>query len=183
MFCPQCGKENATGLDFCASCGAALGADGATNPFDVGSQTANSSGAYNSTASIVPTGPFNAAKICFKKWNKLDGRASLTEYWYWILFTFLTITVPYFLAVGLIREGGSLTAFAGIVSLAVGIWSLICLCPALHLVCRRFHDINLSAWCFLLLFVPLVNLVFCAMLMFIPGTRGPNKYGPQPVKQ
>lgn len=40
---------------------------------------------------------------------------------------------------------------------------------------RRFHDMNLSGWWFILaiLFPPFVTLVLC----FWPGTRGYNRFG------
>ena len=53
MYCPQCGKENLDGANFCESCGAALNAvqtpsaDGAANPFAVGAQTTNASVDYD----------------------------------------------------------------------------------------------------------------------------------------
>lgn len=42
------------------------------------------------------------------------------------------------------------------------------------LTIQRCHDFDTSGWLSLLFLVPLVNLVF----WFIPGTDGPNRYGP-----
>ena len=42
------------------------------------------------------------------------------------------------------------------------------------LTIQRCHDFNTSGWLSLLMMVPLVNLIF----WFIPGSDGPNKYGP-----
>ncbi len=196
MFCPQCGKEILEGAVFCSSCGAALGADqspgadDATNPFAVGAQTSNTSGVYDSTAPDVPTGPFSAFKICFKKYNKLKGRASRTEYWYWLLFTFLTVAIPYGIGVALIlidernHNGGEALPIIGVIlAMAAVVWGLVCLCPGLHMMVRRMHDVNLSGWCFLFLMLPYVNLIFALVLAFVPGTRGPNKFGPQPARR
>lgn len=41
---------------------------------------------------------------------------------------------------------------------------------------RRSHDFNVTGWLSLLIFVPLVNLIF----LLIPGTEGENDYGAQP---
>ena len=38
---------------------------------------------------------------------------------------------------------------------------------------KRSHDFNVSGWLTLLIFVPLVNLIF----LFVPGTDGPNRFG------
>lgn len=44
------------------------------------------------------------------------------------------------------------------------------------LAIRRSHDFNNSGWMSLLIFVPLINLIF----LFIPGTQGENDYGAPP---
>jgi hypothetical protein len=44
----------------------------------------------------------------------------------------------------------------------------------------RLHDIGLSGWWMLLLFVPLVGNVLNLALTFWPGTDGDNDYGAQP---
>jgi len=41
------------------------------------------------------------------------------------------------------------------------------------LAIKRSHDFNVTGWLSLLVFVPLVSLVF----LFIPGTDGPNRFG------
>lgn len=47
---------------------------------------------------------------------------------------------------------------------------------SIMLAIRRSHDFNASGWLSLLIFVPLVNLVF----LFVPGTQGANDYGAPP---
>ena len=46
---------------------------------------------------------------------------------------------------------------------------------------RRLNDINASGWFVLLFLVPIVNLIMGRLLVFLPGTKGPNKFGPRPV--
>ena len=46
---------------------------------------------------------------------------------------------------------------------------------------RRLNDINASGWFVLLFLVPIVNLIMGLLLVFLPGTKGPNKFGPRPV--
>jgi uncharacterized membrane protein YhaH (DUF805 family) len=60
-------------------------------------------------------------------------------------------------------------------------WLLVsvgCLCIYLISVtaAKRLHDLNASAWLFFLVFIPLVPL----FLLVLSGTKGPNKYGPEP---
>lgn len=44
------------------------------------------------------------------------------------------------------------------------------------LTIQRSHDFDSSGWLCLLLLIPLINLLF----WFIPGSTGPNRFGPPP---
>ena len=46
---------------------------------------------------------------------------------------------------------------------------------------KRLHDLDKSGWYYLLVLVPLVNLILGLCLLFVPGTRGSNEYGPDPL--
>jgi uncharacterized membrane protein YhaH (DUF805 family) len=41
---------------------------------------------------------------------------------------------------------------------------------------KRYHDLNSSAWFSPLIYIPLMGL----FLLILSGTKGPNKYGPEP---
>lgn len=43
---------------------------------------------------------------------------------------------------------------------------------------RRLHDLNLSSWWALVLLLPGVSYVLGGGLQFVPGTAGPNRFGP-----
>jgi uncharacterized membrane protein YhaH (DUF805 family) len=45
---------------------------------------------------------------------------------------------------------------------------------------KRWHDLNMSGWMTLTLFIPFVNLLLALFLGLAPGTSGPNKYGRDP---
>ena len=45
---------------------------------------------------------------------------------------------------------------------------------------KRLHDLDMSGWYWLLLFIPFVNLIFGLYLLFRDGTIGSNQYGPDP---
>ncbi|WP_341894490.1 DUF805 domain-containing protein [Ferrovibrio terrae] len=45
---------------------------------------------------------------------------------------------------------------------------------------QRCHDFSRSGWWALLWLIPGIGAIFWIALFFIPGTRGPNKYGPDP---
>lgn len=46
---------------------------------------------------------------------------------------------------------------------------------------KRFHDMDMSGWLSLTVFVPFVGFVMGILLTFIAGTDGANKYG-EPLK-
>jgi len=53
--------------------------------------------------------------------------------------------------------------------------------PHLVPMAQRCRDINWPGWAALLIFVPFLGETFWLALFFIPGTRGPNRYGPDPL--
>jgi uncharacterized membrane protein YhaH (DUF805 family) len=106
-----------------------------------------------------------------KNYAKFEGRATRSEYWWFVLFYWLVILVPGILAV--IFRVDILTALLGLVEI-VGFLGL--LVPMLALAIRRLHDTNRSGAWLLIGLVPLGGIV---LLVFycLEGTPGPNKYG------
>lgn len=45
---------------------------------------------------------------------------------------------------------------------------------------QRCHDIGWPGWLGLIVLIPYLGAAFWLALFFIPGTRGPNRYGPVP---
>lgn len=80
----------------------------------------------------------DAISICLKKYATFTGRASRSEYWYFILFTVLVGLVSAALDSILYRteEYEPINAIA----------SLVILLPTLAVSCRRLHDVNRSGW-------------------------------------
>lgn len=68
------------------------------------------------------------------------------------------------------REGDAaldlVTAIVQIAAVAVGV----------IFAAKRARDFNVTGWLGLLIMIPIVNLFF----FFVPGTDGPNKFGPPP---
>ena len=103
-----------------------------------------------------------SAKTCLSKYIDFNGRASRSEYWWFVLLTF---------ALGLIPVIGWLIRLA-------------LLLPSLSVQVRRLHDMERSAWWLLLLIPPITIIgVFVLLIMSIfPGTPGYNRYGPNPLR-
>jgi len=72
----------------------------------------------------------------------------------------------------------------------VMLWGLFVFIPSMAVTVRRLHDRDMSGWWYggalIASFVPLVNVLalpvflFVFVMMFLPGTPGPNRYGPDP---
>lgn len=52
---------------------------------------------------------------------------------------------------------------------------------SLALAAKRLHDLNWSAWMVLGCFVPIVNIALVFYLWLARGTRGPNRFGDDPL--
>lgn len=102
-----------------------------------------------------------------KKYATFSGRASIAEYWYFFLFNLII-----FLLLGVI-EGLLGIAPETDESVLPGMYQLIILIPTIAVGVRRMHDVNISGWCIV---IPFYNLIMLAT----PGTKGNNKYGPEP---
>lgn len=65
-------------------------------------------------------------------------------------------------------------------SILVLIFALAIFVPALAVQVRRFHDQDKSGWFVLLGLIPLVGGLITLVFMCLEGTRGSNKFGPDP---
>jgi uncharacterized membrane protein YhaH (DUF805 family) len=67
------------------------------------------------------------------------------------------------------------------VGLLSGIFSLLVIIPAILVYIKRWHDRDKSGWWMLILLIPIVGAIwFLVELGFLPGTPGPNRFGPPP---
>lgn len=103
------------------------------------------------------------------------GRASRSEYWFFVL-SYLLLTMAVALVCALL--GGSTLLWIGI-----GIVMLAVFFPSLAAQVRRLHDTNASGWWLLLMFIPYAGGVIMVVWYCIPGTKGENRFGPDPLQQ
>lgn len=107
-----------------------------------------------------------AIKTCFKKYCVFKGRARRSEYWYWILFTFLVSlgisALQGLLAIPVLIKDGSpemMVTISSAISIAFGVAVFL---PTLGVNVRRLHDTGRSGWWVLLLY-----LIEVAAIVFI----------------
>ncbi|HKK31283.1 MAG TPA: DUF805 domain-containing protein [Alphaproteobacteria bacterium] len=114
----------------------------------------------------------------FRRYFEFGGRSSRLDYLMFIVGCFV---VGFFLAMvdvfaGTYDPGSG----AGLLS---SIFQLAVLIPVIAVSVRRLHDFDASGWWYLLMLIPVVNIVLFLVLLFKPGTDGPNRFGPDPRNQ
>lgn len=105
------------------------------------------------------------------------GRARYLAYGMaWSLLIYLVAAIIGVVSTVMIGDSGG----AAIIVAGLAIYVLM-LVPAIAMMVRRLNDLNHSGWFSLLMLVPIANLVLALYILFAPGTKGPNNYGPAPV--
>ena len=97
---------------------------------------------------------------------------------------FLRVLALY--AVGVVVYGLPSLLYPDVIPASVRLAAVVGLVGVFYLVIvqvlLRLHDLNLRAWWFLVLVLPLVSYVLGAGLQFVQGTIGPNRFGPDPKR-
>ncbi len=108
----------------------------------------------------------------------LRGRLNRVRYIVYCLATIAALFVFMILAGLALVPSGQL---GQLLYISISVLLLYCVLPIWFaiLTVRRAHDFNRGGWIALLLFVPVVNLLF----WFIPGTPGANAYGAAPDEE
>jgi|TARA_B000000477_G_scaffold103233_1_gene92651 uncharacterized membrane protein YhaH (DUF805 family) len=120
--------------------------------------------------------PFmSAMKSGFKNSFSLSGRASRSEYWFWVLggmiFQMTMIIGSIVLAIM------EIPVLPGLMILAP-----ILLVPgSITLVVRRLHDVGMSGWFWFVALVPLIGAIYLIYLFVQEGDAGENAYGAVPT--
>ena len=84
---------------------------------------------------------------------------------------------------GTVQLDGS-TAMTGGSMVVMGLGAivyLVVLVMSLMLAVKRVHDRDRSGWFLLLALLPLLNIWVFIEVGFLPGTPGPNRFGPDPL--
>jgi uncharacterized membrane protein YhaH (DUF805 family) len=108
----------------------------------------------------------------FRNYVGFAGRASRSEFWYWMLFSVLVSIAASIIDLGLVS--GNTTVLSSI-------WSLAAFLPSLAVGVRRLHDTDRSGWWWLICFIPLVGIIVLIVFWCLEGTPGPNRFGPDPL--
>jgi uncharacterized membrane protein YhaH (DUF805 family) len=106
-----------------------------------------------------------------KKYTLFTGRARRSEYWYFVLVSFV-ITLVLGIVDAILRKMVGMGPLGMLYGLAV-------LVPSIAVAIRRLHDTDRSGWWLLLALVPLVGLVLIVFLAQ-DSMASTNRYGQNP---
>jgi len=117
-----------------------------------------------------------AVESFFKNYATFTGRSSRSEYWYALLFLAI-------LGFGLGFMEGFLNLFPNTEeSVLATIAQVFVLVPSIAIIARRFHDINMSGWWYLIAFT-IIGLIPVIYWLCKAGDEEDNKYGSNPLKK
>ena len=141
------------------------------------------------------------ALLPIKRYAEFSGRSRRKEYW---MFVLLMVVLGFVAGVieGALGLTGMVGGLYGPLSLLIG---LVLLVPGIAVGVRRLHDTNRSGWWLLIPGIPylltavlfasgnlvlagilsivaLIGAIILLVLFVLEGTKGPNKYGPDPLE-
>ena len=113
---------------------------------------------------------------CLNKCTKTNGRASLSEYWWFYLFCYL-VTIVALILFSLI--GYTISGIDGLL-VSLPICSIICgivnFFLMLAVTIRRLHDTGHSGFWYFIIFVPLIGSIWLLILL-LTSNNEENEYG------
>ncbi|KIM05170.1 MAG: membrane protein [Sulfurovum sp. AS07-7] len=96
---------------------------------------------------------------CFNKYLVFEGRATRSEFWWFVLFVVVVSIV-----------------LSAISKFLYGIFILAIFLPSLAVGARRLHDIDKSGWWQLIQIIPVIGAVILIVFFATDGDKYPNKY-------
>ena len=113
-------------------------------------------------------------KTCFSKFAVFSGRASRSEFWFFVLFGFLGGIITVIIDVMILgypyEENGPINL----------IFSVALTIPSIAVAARRLHDINKSGW-WQLLWITIIGGILLIIWHATEGENKKNKFG-SPIK-
>ncbi len=118
-----------------------------------------------------------------RRYADFSGRSRRREYWSFVLFNLLIGVAVWALLAATYAAGMSetqMTMIMGPVFMLYGLVALVFIIPGIAVTIRRLHDTDRSGWFVLFALIPLVGAIFLLVFYCEKGTRGPNRFGPDP---
>ena len=117
-------------------------------------------------------------KVVTQNYATFEGRARRAEYWYFQLFNLIFVLGLYILGILFIALGWNIIAF--ILMGLLLLLSLGLLLPSISVLVRRLHDTDRSGWWYWISLIPLIGTIVLFVFLATEGTKGTNRFGPDP---
>lgn len=117
----------------------------------------------------------DSVQSVYGKYFQFSGRASRSEYWWFVLFYILANIVTSLLDNALFPPSNPDGP-----TLLNALFALVSIIPSLSVTSRRLHDVDRSGWWQLLGIIPIVGWIIMIYWLAQKGTSGPNRFGEEP---
>ena len=110
----------------------------------------------------------SAIKLQIDNVLNFNGRAGLSAYWWYALALFIVSIVISIVSavIGVL----AITLLFDLVSIVIGL-------SGLSVAVRRLHDSDKTGWLLLLGIIPIIGTIAVIVLLVLPSTPGPNRFG------
>lgn len=120
----------------------------------------------------------DAVRSVLGKYATFEGRASRSEFWYFVLFLVIVNIILNIVDISVL--GTTMHTEQGDIGIISSLFSLAMLLPNLAVAARRLHDVGRTGWWLLLVLTGIGALVL--LFWYVSrGQDGPNDYGPVPA--
>jgi len=120
-----------------------------------------------------------------QRYAQFEGRATRSEYWYFILYYFLlsivtSIIDTFFINPVILHTTTEEASKGGLLGMLLALGLLI---PSIALAIRRLHDIGKSGWWLLIGLIPVIGIIVLIYFYVQDSQMGVNLYGQNPKGQ
>jgi uncharacterized membrane protein YhaH (DUF805 family) len=113
--------------------------------------------------------------VVLKKYAVFSGRASRSEYWWYMLF--------YLIVLAALLGVDAIASLFDVTSMFSSLFWIATLIPTIAVTVRRLHDLNMSGWTAMVMFLPILALLVFPFWFARKGTDGANRFGPDPLEK
>lgn len=129
-----------------------------------------------------------AVRTCLAKYVTFSGRASRSEFWWFMLSVWVALMLAAVIDTALFGQTVSVASdnswswsrHTNFAPLSVVVWLLTVL-PSLAVTIRRLHDTDHRGWWLLIAMIPLIGTIILLVWYASKGTEGPNRFGEDPL--
>lgn len=118
-----------------------------------------------------------------EKYAQFDGRSTRSEFWYFLLASYLImIVLGLLLGLGFYLGGGESSPLIWIFGGLLVLYAFAIVIPSIAITIRRLHDSGKSGWWYLMCLIPYIGSLVYIVLMCLDTQSGANQYGPNPFE-